>query len=402
MMNIPEEHPWTAFGASEDEWNDWRWQLRNAVNTREKAERFIQLTEDEREGIAFSQQALPFQVTPYFLSLADPIDPDCPLRRQAIPSKAESERGAGEFRDPLGEDLHSPVPGIVHKYEEHVLFLVTDRCAGYCRHCTRRRLAGGVCHREMAERDPGCSAPDAKRIPDAISYIRSHREIRDVLVSGGDPLLLSDSHLCGILQQIRSISHVQIIRIGTRVPAFLPMRVTEELAKSLRQFSPLYVITHFNHVREITPAAEKACGLLADHGIPLENQTVLLRGINSEAGVLKALFERLLAIRVRPYYLHQLDLAQGIEHFRTPISTGPELLKSLRGHTSGLAIPHLAVDLPLGYGKVTVSPDFVERRQDGRTYFRNWQGELCPEPYPDPAETDCTCPYEHREQSRGR
>lgn len=392
METIPEQHPWTAFGASEADWNDWHWQLKHAVTSEAEAARFIRLTDGERRGIEFAQTSLPFRVTPHFLSLIDREDARCPLRRQIIPSAEETVCHPGEFRDPLGEDVHSPVPGLVHKYETHVLLLVTDRCASYCRHCTRRRIAGGTGHRDENCRAELHAAPEAARLSEAISYIARHPEIRDVLISGGDPFLLSDDRLASLLEKIRAIPHVQIIRIGTRVPAFLPMRVTENLARLLRRFAPLYVVTHFNHVREITPASERACGLLADCGIPLENQTVLLRGINSEARILKALFEKLLTIRVRPYYLHQLDLAEGIEHFRTPLSCGVDILRALRGHTSGLAIPQLAVDLPMGFGKVTLAPDFTLRTTDAGTFFVNWQGAKCPAPYPEPAETDCACP----------
>lgn len=400
MIQIPDDAPWRAFGASEAEWGDWRWQQKNAIDTLEKVERFVRLTADEREGIAHARAALPFRVTPHFFSLVDPEDPACPLRRQVIPSAAEAIARAGELCDPLGEDEHSPLPGLVHKYEDHVLLLVTDRCASYCRHCTRRRLAGGGGHRGRREAIPASASPRASALPRAIDYIARHREIRDVLISGGDPLLLSDERLESILGALRSIDHVEILRIGTRVPAFNPMRVTAALASRLRRFAPLYVVTHFNHARELSPQAMAACGRLADAGIPLDNQSVLLRGINSEAAVLKALFEKLLRARVRPYYLHQLDLAEGIEHFRTPLATGVEILRALRGHTSGLAIPQLAVDLPGGYGKIAIGPDYVESVGEAGTFFRNWQGRVCPHPYPEPRETDCRCPGEHADAPR--
>ena len=399
MVQIPREAPWNAFESSEAEWDDWRWQARHAIDSQERIERFVRLTDDERRGIAHARTALPFRVTPHFLSLIDPENPACPLRRQVIPSAAEAVGSQGELRDPLGEDSHSPVPGLVHKYESHVLLLVTDRCAAYCRHCTRRRLAGGVEHRREGEgmRGEGAlneAAMGTRDLPRAIDYIARHREIRDVLISGGDPLMLSDDRLETLLAALRAIDHVEIIRIGTRALAFNPMRVTERLAALLRRFAPLYVVTHFNHARELSPRSVAACGRLVDSGIVLDNQTVLLRGINSEAAVLKALFERLLVARVRPYYLHQLDLAEGIEHFRTPLSTGVDILRALRGRTSGLAIPHLAVDLPGGHGKITMGPDFVESVNASGTVFRDWKGEICPQPYPEPHERDCGCPGE--------
>lgn len=391
MESIPADMPWRAFDASEADWNDWRWQQRCAIDTLEKAERLVRLTTDERAGISCARTALPFRVTPHFLSLIDPEDPTCPLRRQVIPSAAEVIAHRGEFRDPLGEDGHSPVRGLVHKYADHVLLLATDRCASYCRHCTRRRIAGGVGHRKQGRANAAQASVCARALPQAIDYIARHREIRDVLISGGDPLLLSDDRLEMLLRALRSIDHVEILRIGTRVLAFNPMRVTAALAALLRRFAPLYVITHFNHARELSPQAIAACGRLADAGIPLDNQSVLLRGINSEAAVLKALFEKLLRARVRPYYLHQLDLAEGIEHFRTPLAVGVEILRALRGHTSGLAIPQLAVDLPGGYGKIAIGPDYIEAVSEAGTLFRNWQGQICPHPYPEPQETDCRC-----------
>lgn len=385
MTPISKDEPWQAFGATEIEWLDWRWQQRHALDTLEKVEPFVQLTDDERTGIEWSRSALPFRVTPYFLSLVDPLDPACPLRRQVIPSAAEATVHPGELCDPLGEDRHSPVPDIVHKYESHVLLLATDHCASYCRHCTRRRLTGGG-----RRSSSGCE----RWLDQAIDYIERHGEIRDVLISGGDPLLFPDDRLGELLERLRAIEHVEIIRIGTRIPAFNPMRVTEALVSSLRRFAPLFIVTHFNHARELTPSSMSACARLVDAGIPLENQTVLLRGINSEARVLKALFERLLRARVRPYYLHQLDLAEGTEHFRTPLRAGVDILRTLRGRTSGLAIPQLAVDLPGGFGKVTLGPDYVESESEAGTTFLNWKGEVCPLPYPEPEESDCTCPGE--------
>jgi lysine 2,3-aminomutase len=300
---------------------------------------------------------------------------------QAIPSLAEAKVHPGELRDPLGEDKTRPVSAIVHKYPDRVLFLVTDTCSVYCRHCTRRRITkGGEAELDKAELRKG------------VEYVRAHPEVRDVLISGGDPFLLAESRLEELLAPLREIPHVEMIRIGTRIPVCLPMRVTDALATLLRRYAPLFVVTHFNHAKELTPAAREACERLVDHGVPVENQAVLMRRINSEAQIIKELSHQLLRSRVRPYYLHQMDVAEGLEHLRTPIAKGLEILEQLRGHTTGLAVPHLAVDLPGGGGKVTLQPDYVLERGTAQTVFRNYKGERYA--YPEPEETDCACPYE--------
>jgi lysine 2,3-aminomutase len=287
----------------------------------------------------------------------------------------------GELRDPLGEDEHRPVRAIVHKYPDRVLLLALDHCSVYCRHCTRRRITsgdeGGISREELAE---------------AVAYLREHTEVRDVLVSGGDPLLLSTARLVELLEEIRALPHVEIVRIGTRIPVCLPMRVDDELARALRRFAPLFVVTHFNHAKEITPEAREACERLVDAGVPVENQAVLMRRLNSSVKAIRDLMHGCLTMRVRPYYLHQMDVAEGCEHLRTPLAKGLEILQQLRGWTSGLAVPHFAVDLPGGGGKVTLQPDYVIERRDRETVFRNYRGETYA--YPEPLETDCSVPYD--------
>ncbi len=368
-------------GASDAEWRDWRWQLRHSVRSLEELARVVDLTEDERRGCIETQGVFRLGISPYYLSLIDPRHPFCPVRMQAIPVGAEVRKHEGELRDPLGEDRHRPVRAIVHKYPDRVLLLALDHCATYCRHCTRRRITsgdeGGISREELDE---------------AVAYLRAHREVRDVLVSGGDPLLLSTGRLVELLDQIRSVPHVEIVRIGTRIPVCLPMRVDAALARALRRFAPLFVVTHFNHAKEITPEAREACELLVDHGVPVENQAVLMRRVNSSARAIKDLMQKCLAMRVRPYYLHQMDVAEGLEHLRTPLSRGVEILRELRGWTSGLAVPHLAVDLPGGGGKVTLQPDYVVERSERQTIFRNYRGERFA--YPEPAESDCSVPYD--------
>lgn len=367
--------------ATDAEWRDWRWQQRNAVRSLAELERFLPLTDDERRGCIETAGIFRLGISPYYLSLIDRDHPFCPVRMQAIPTRAEAEKHPGELRDPLGEDHHRPVRAIVHKYPDRVLLLALDHCSVYCRHCTRRRITSGA--------EGGISRDELK---EAIDYLKAHPEVRDVLISGGDPLLLGTARLDELLTELRAIPHIEIIRIGTRIPVCLPMRVDEELAKVLRRAAPLYVVTHFNHAKEITPDARAACELLVDHGVPVENQAVLMRRLNSSAVAIKDLMQKCLTMRVRPYYLHQMDVAEGLEHLRTPLSKGVEILQSLRGWTSGLAVPHLAVDLPDGGGKVTLQPDYVVERRASETIFRNYRGERYA--YPEPRETDCSVPYD--------
>jgi len=368
-------------GASPDQWSDWRWQMRHSIRSLEDLARLVPLTEDERRGCEETRELFRLGISPYYLTLIDPEHPFCPVRMQAIPTRAEARVRAGELRDPLGEDPHRPVAAIVHKYPDRVLFLALDSCSTYCRHCTRRRITNG-----------GEAVLGREAWAEGIAYLRAHPEVRDVLISGGDPLLLLDERLDALLGELRAIPHVEMLRIGTRIPVTLPMRVTEEVARVLRRHAPLFVVTHFNHPKELTAEARAACELLVDHGVPVENQTVLMRRVNSEARILRELNHGLLRSRVRPYYLHQMDLAEGLEHLRTPLAAGVAILEQLRGHTTGLAVPHLAVDLPGGGGKVTLQPEYVVERRGHQTVLRNYRGE--PYVYPEPEETDCGCPYD--------
>lgn len=356
------------------EWYDWRWQVRNRITTVERLKGVVSLDPDEERSIRECLFTFRMAITPYYASLIDRGDPACPIRRQAVPSPHELRRRPAEMVDPLAEDANSPVPGIIHRYPDRVLFVVTDQCAMYCRHCTRRRFVG--------HNDRPATLAHLER---GIAYIRSHEEVRDVLVSGGDPLLLSEARLDWLLGRLRAIPHVEVIRIGTRVPAVLPMRVTDALCRVISRHHPVYINVHFNHPRELTPEAARACAALADAGVPLGNQTVLLRGINDCPTVMKRLMHGLLKMRVRPYYLYQCDMSVGLEHFRTPISTGIEMMELLRGHTSGLAVPTFVVDAPGGGGKVPIGPQYMLTRIGEQVVLRNYEGMICV--YTEPADT---------------
>lgn len=378
----PAERRRALFPAATDaEWGDWRWQLRHAVRDAATLSRLVPLTTDERSGLDETASIFRLGISPYYLSLIDPHHAFCPVRMQAIPVKAEARVRPGELADPLGEDPNRPVEALVHKYPDRVLLLATDACSVYCRHCTRRRITKG-----------GEAELTRSALAEGLAYIRANPAVRDVLISGGDPLLLSDERLEELLAPLRAIEHVEMIRIGTRMPVSLPMRVTPALAKLLRRHAPLFVVTHFNHPKEITAEARAACELLVDHGVPVENQTVLMRRVNSSARIIKELNHACLTMRVRPYYLHQMDVAQGCEHLRTPLAKGVEIVEALRGWTTGLAVPHLAVDLPGGGGKVTLQPDYVVERREGETVLRNFKGARYS--YPEPEATDCSCPYD--------
>jgi len=368
-------------GVSEAEWRDWRWQQRSALRTAEDLARVVELTPEERAGIAATAATFRLGVTPYYASLMDPVHPFCPVRMQVVPLPAEREAAPGELRDPLGEEPNRPIRALVHKYPDRALLLATDTCPVYCRHCTRRRITAG-----------GGEAFDRAALEEGVAYVAAHREIRDVIVSGGDPLVLSDDRLGWLLRALRAVPHVEILRLATRMPVACPMRIDEPLARLLREVAPLFVVTHFNHPVECTPEARAACELLVDHGVPVENQTVLLRRVNSSARTIADLNHRLLSWRVRPYYLHQGDLAEGTGHLRTPLAAGVAILEALRGHTSGLAVPHLAVDLPGGGGKVTLQPDYVLGRSPEGTWLRGFRGgrHLVPEP----PQADLGCPYD--------
>ena len=361
--------PWQ--GVSEREWNDWRWQLRHRVTTLEQLREILELTPEEVEGIQHSKGRLALAVTPYFVSLMDPVNPNCPIRRQAIPRMEEFHVSKSDMVDPCGEDKDSPVPGLVHRYPDRVLLLVTDQCAVYCRYCTRRRLVGS--HEKSITQG---------NLEEVLKYLRSHRKVRDVLLSGGDPLLLENERLEEILSRLRTIPHLELLRIGTRAPVTLPQRVTPGLVRLLKKYHPVMMSIHFTHPKEITDAVKKACGELADAGIPLGSQTVLLKGINDKPYIMKKLVHELLKIRVRPYYIYQCDLAVGTEHFRTSVATGIQIIEKLRGYTTGYAVPTYVIDAPGGGGKIPVEPDYLVSRGKGKIVLRNYEGKVFE--YPEP------------------
>jgi lysine 2,3-aminomutase len=351
---------------SEANWNDWRWQLKNRITTVEQLERIMPtLTPEERAGTILANTKLALAITPYFFNLIEPADENCPIRWQVIPRIEETNTARWEMTDPCGEDSHSPVPGLVHRYPDRVLFLVTDRCAAYCRYCTRSRLVSNAAGYDFH--------PEFNR---QIEYIRQHPEVRDVLLSGGDPLLLSDEKLEHLLSQLRAIKHVEFLRIGTRIPIFLPQRITPELCARLKKFHPLFISIHTNHPRELTTEVRDALGRLADAGIPLGNQSVLLRHVNDDVTVMKALAQKLLMCRVKPYYIYQCDPISGSAHLRASIRKGLELMDGLRGHTTGYAVPQYVIDAPGGGGKVPINPEYVLSHNADRVVLRNYEGKV--------------------------
>ena len=329
---------------TEEQWNDWHWQVENRLSTLEDICAVVNLTEEEKEDIAKVIGGFRVGITPYYASLMDPDDPQCPVRMQAVPTLAEMHRSDADDADPLHEDADSPAPGLTHRYPDRVLFLITDQCSMYCRHCTRRRLAG--------ETDGARSRED---IDACIAYIARTPQVRDVLLSGGDALCVEDETLEYIISELRKIPHVEIVRIGSRTPVVMPQRITDDLVNMLKKYHPIWLNTHFNNVKELTPEAAEACRKLADAGIPLGNQTVLLRGVNDCKHKMRELMHELVKNRVRPYYIYQCDLSIGIEHFRTTVSKGIEIIEGLRGHTSGYAVPTFVVDAPGGGGKKVLS-----------------------------------------------
>ena len=361
-------------------WYDWRWQLGHMLTTADELAEAVALTPAERAGLAASAHLFRVGITPYYASLMDPVHASCPIRMQAIPSLAEADVRAEELRDPLGEDTHNPAPAVVHKYPDRVLFLVVDRCGIYCRHCNRRRLVGGD------------EPPTTHELEAGLAYIARTRRIRDVLLSGGDPLLLSTRRLDYLLGRLRAIPHVETIRIGTRLPVVCPMRVDDELCAALRKHHPLFVNTHFNHAVELTADARAACERLADAGIPVGNQTVLLRGVNSSVRSLRALMRGLLRARVRPYYLFQGDTVLGTDHLRTPVETAMELYAGLRGWINGMAVPQLVLDAPGGGGKVPIFPSYIESHDADTVVVRTYRGARVA--YPQPRARDCAVPYD--------
>ena len=353
-------------------WQDWKWQMRHRLRTCEDLRQVISLTPAEETGMSYACGGFPVGITPYYAMSMDPEDPECPIRRQAVPIDAEGNLGSYDLHDPLHEDVDSPVPYLTHRYPDRVLFIVTEMCATYCRHCTRRRLVG------LKE-----GAIPKAHLEKALDYIRHTPAIRDVLVSGGDPLSLSDDRLAYLLSQLRQIPHVEIIRIGTRMPVTNPFRITHSLCRILRKHHPIWVNTHFNHPLELTEDAMQACERLSDAGVPVGNQTVLLRGVNDCVHLQKRLVQLLVKARVRPYYLYQCDLAEGLEHFRTPVSKGIEIIEHLRGHVSGYAVPTFVVDAPGGGGKIPVGPNYVLSQSPKRIALRNYEGRVVGYPEPD-------------------
>ena len=348
----------------EDQWNDWRWQLSHRLNALEDFKPVLELTASERKALS-SGHLFRVEITPYFASLINPDDPADPIRRQVIPTDLEMVQFTGMMEDSLSEDAHSPVPGLVHRYPDRVLMLLTTQCASYCRYCTRGRIVG----------DPSATFTRAE-LDAQIGYIEKTPQVRDVLLSGGDPLVLAPKLLEDILTRLRAIPHVEIIRIGSRVPVFMPMRVTDELCEMLQRFHPLWLNIHVNHPNEITKELAQACDRLTRAGIPLGNQSVLLAGVNDCAHIQRKLVQDLLRIRVRPYYLYICDLVQGGGHFRTPVSKGIEIIEGLRGHTSGFAVPTFCVDAPAGGGKVPVMPNYAISSSDHKVVLRNYEGMM--------------------------
>ncbi len=352
-----------AFSDIPDEkWNDWRWQLSHRLNTVEEIEKVFPLTESERKALA-TDNLFRVEVTPYFISLIDPTDPNDPIRKQVIPTKAEMVPFTAMMADSLAEDRHSPVPGLVHRYPDRVLMLVTTQCASYCRYCTRSRIVG----------DPSATFSRAE-FEMQLEYLRRTPQIRDVLLSGGDPLVLAPKILEEILARLREIPHIEIVRIGSRVPVFLPMRVTDELCNVLQKYHPLWLNIHVNHSNEISRELAEACDKLSRAGIPLGNQSVLLAGVNDCVHIQRKLVQDLVRIRVRPYYLYQCDLVHGAGHFRTPVAKGIEILEGLRGHTSGYAVPQYIVDAPGGGGKIPLMPNYLLSYSDHKVVVRNYEG----------------------------
>src|SRR5690554_6281530 len=350
---------------SDEEWNNWRWQVKNRITSVKMLEKYINLNDNEKESIQRVLGKFRMAITPYYLTLIDPQNLNCPIRMQAIPTINEMHIGSHDFNDPLYEDVDSPVPGLTHRYPDRVLFLITDMCSMYCRHCTRRRFTG------QTDNERTKSSIDA-----GIKYIRNHPEVRDVLLSGGDALLVSDEKIEYILKQLRSIPHVEVIRFGSRTPVVIPQRITDKLVNMLKKYHPIWFNTHFNHAKEITSESKKAIDKLVDNGIPLGNQSVLLKGINDCVDIMKELVQKLVAIRIRPYYIYQCDLSMGIEHFRTPVSKGIEIIEGLRGHTSGFAVPTFVVDAPGGGGKIPVMPQYLISQALGKVVFCNYKGMI--------------------------
>ncbi len=368
---------------SDEQWNDWKWQTKNRVTTLEELEKYIPLTEDEKQGIKKTLVRFKMAITPYYLTMIDPSNPNCPIKKIAVPTGYEASIGKHDLEDPLHEDGDSPVPGLTHRYPDRCLLLITDMCSMYCRHCTRRRLVG--------END--CGAVSMDRIDAAVDYMKAHPEVTDVVVSGGDSLLVSDEVLEEILKRLRSIPHLQTIRFGSRTPVVMPQRITDEFVNMAKKYHPIWFNTHFDHSDEISIEAYEACQKLVENGFPVGNQAVLLAGVNDCVQTMRELMKNLIAMRVKPYYIYICDLSSGIEHFRTPVSKGIEIMEGLRGHISGLALPTFVVDAPGGGGKTPVMPQYIVSQSPGRVVLRNFEGVITTYYEPENYKETCECEY---------
>ena len=360
FQSAPRPEIWKE--APEKDWNNWVWQQQKRIKSMDQLEKVIQVTQDERDAFAQSHEMFNMGITPYYASLIDPNDPNCPIRMQSVPKTGELQILPMDMEDPLAEERDMPVPGVTHRYPDRVLFYTTHNCPVYCRHCTRKRKVA----------DPSSSAAN-KQLEDGLAYIDSHKEIRDVVISGGDPLSNSDDRLEYILSRLRAMEHIQVFRIGTRNLVTLPQRITDSFVQMVKKYHPLYIHTHFNHPKECTQEAFDACARLADAGCAINNQMVLLKGVNDKPEIVKELNHKLLMMRVRPYYIYQCDLSQGIGHFRTPVETGIEIIEKLRGWTSGMAVPHYVVDAPGGGGKIPILPNYVVSREGKKWVLRNFR-----------------------------
>lgn len=347
-----------------EQWNDWHWQMKNLVRNVDQLRQIVQLTPDEDEATR-RRPELKLGITPHFAALMQPDNPQCPIRMQVVPTLAEYALDDPDLQDPLGEDAHMPVPGLVHRYPDRVLIDITDQCVSYCRHCTRRRLVG-----------TGQLPVTRARTELIAQYLEAHPEVRDALISGGDGLFIADELLDYVLNRLRRIKSLEILRFGTRVPIFLPQRITDRLIATLKKYHPIWMNIHINHPDELTVEVREAVTRLADAGIPLGSQTVLLAGINDCPNVMKALVRQLVAMRIRPYYIYQCDLSQGIGHFRTPVSVGLAIMEALRGHTTGFAVPTFVVDAPGGGGKIPVMPNYLISMNDRKVVLRNFEGVI--------------------------
>lgn len=365
---------------TDEDWNDWHWQVRNRITTAQDLEQYFELDEEEKKIIENVLGQFRMAITPYYLTLINPDNKKDPVRIQAVPMVDEMHVGIHDLDDPLHEDGDMVVPGLTHRYPDRVLFLITDMCSMYCRHCTRRRFAG--------QQDTGSKMDNVDK---ALEYIKNHPEVNDVLLSGGDALLVSDARLEYVISELRKIDHVGVIRIGSRTPVVMPQRITKELVDMLKKYHPIWVNTHFNHPKELTPDTKRALDLMADAGIPLGNQSVLLKGVNDCVNIMKKLVKRLIQVRVRPYYIYQCDLSKGIEHFRTPVTKGIEIIEGLRGHISGIAVPTFVVDAPGGGGKIPVMPNYVISQAPGRTILRNYEGMITTYYGPTNYDNECEC-----------